>query len=66
MCGKSEKDACISIILLLMGLCMGVVLGGALFHLKSIRRKSTKAVANKIEDTSFGCQLTVAGAAIFD
>ena len=45
---------------------MGVVIGGALFHLKSIRRKSMKAVANKIEDTKLDCQLTVAGATIFD
>ena len=48
---------------------MGVVIGGALFHLKSIRRKnakSAKVVANKIEDTSFDCQFTVAGATIFD
>ena len=34
---------------------MGVVIGGAFFRLKSIRRKSTNVVGNKIEDTSFDC-----------
>ena len=45
---------------------MGVVIGGALFRLKSKQRKSIKAVTNKIKDASFDCQLTVVGTTILD